>query len=296
MAGTGSAGRTGGADSADAAGSADPAAGADDATAAVLAERAARAAGGLLRRLRGTQAARGRPKDGHEIVTDADLRADALIRDVLAARFPAHRMVSEETWDGWREGMFDGPVWVVDPMDGSTNFAHDYPYVSVSVAFAVDGVVRAGAVHAPFLGQTFTAVKGGGARCNGSRLAVADTSVLGDALVGTGFPHRREELDAVLERVRRLLLNCRDVRRAGSPALDISLVATGMLDAHTESLAPWDVAAAGLIATEAGARRGNLLPEPFPLPPDLSGTGVVVAAPGVYDALWELLAAEGEVA
>jgi myo-inositol-1(or 4)-monophosphatase len=261
-------------------------------TAAVVAERAARAAGGLLRRLRGTGAARARSKGGHEIVTDADLRADALIKEVLAARFPAHRVVSEESWDGWQDGMFDGPVWVVDPMDGSANFAHDYPYVSVSVAFAVDGVVRAGAVHAPFLGRTFTAVKGGGARCDGHRLAAATTSALGDALVGTGFPHQRGQLDAVMDRVRRLVLNCRDVRRAGSPALDISLVAAGLLDAHTESLAPWDMAAAALIATEAGARRGNLLPEPFPLPPDLSGTGILVAAPGVYDALWALLAAE----
>ncbi|WP_160145173.1 inositol monophosphatase family protein [Actinacidiphila yanglinensis] len=265
---------------------------ADDGLAVVVAERAARAAGGLLRRLGGTDAARARPKGGHEIVTDADLRADALIREVLAARFPTHRVVSEETWDGWQDGMFDGPVWVVDPMDGSANFAHGYPYVSVSVAFAVDGVVRAGAVHAPFLGHTFTAVKGGGARRNGRRLAAADTSALGDALVSTGFPHQRGQLDPVLERVRRLVLNCRDVRRAGSPALDIALVAAGMLDAHTESLAPWDVAAAALVATEAGARRGNLLPEPFPLSPDLSGTGIVVAAPGVYDALCALLAEE----
>jgi myo-inositol-1(or 4)-monophosphatase len=264
--------------------------GVDVEQAAIVAERASRAAGGLLRRLAGTPAATGRPKGGHEIVTDADLRADALIRDVLGARFPAHRVVSEETWNGWQDGMFDGPVWVVDPMDGSANFAHGYPYVSVAVAFAVDGVVRAGAVHAPFLDRTFTAIRGRGARCNGHRMAVAKTLSLSDALVSTGFPHRRGQVDAVLERVRRLVLNCRDVRRAGSPALDICLVAAGMLDAHTESLAPWDVAAAALVATEAGARRGNLLPEPFPLAPDLSGTGIVVAAPGVYEALWELLA------
>ncbi|WP_328459291.1 inositol monophosphatase family protein [Streptomyces sp. NBC_00448] len=183
------------------------------AAAAEVAEHAAREAGGLLLRLRGTRAAQGRPKGGHELVTDADLRADELIRRIVTDRFPTHRVVSEETWDGWRDDPFDGPVWVVDPMDGSANYVHGYSYVSVSVAFAIDGVVRAGTVHAPFLRRTFTAVRGGGARCDGRPLRAADTGALGDALVSTGFPHEGGGLDAVMERVRRLVVNCRDVRR-----------------------------------------------------------------------------------
>ncbi|MEV5281840.1 MULTISPECIES: inositol monophosphatase family protein [unclassified Streptomyces] len=257
--------------------------------AVTVARSAVRQAGTLLSELAGTSAADARLKHGYEVVTEADLRSDELIRAVIRAEHPDHRVISEENWEGWQEGMFDGPTWVVDPLDGSVNFAHNHPYVSVSVAYVVDGVVQAGAVCAPFLGQVFDAVRGGGARCNGEPIAASATATLADALVGTGFPHERTQLDGVMERIRRLVSHCRDIRRAGSPALDICWVAAGRLDAHTESLGPWDVAAAGLIATEAGACRTSLLPESIPLPSDLAGAGFMVAAPGVYEELVRLL-------
>lgn len=250
---------------------------------------AARDAGALVRRMRELGSVEAHLKDGHELVTQADLASDHLIRTLIQDRFPGHSVISEESWDGWQEGMFDGPVWVVDPLDGTVNYALGQVYCSVSVAFALDGVVLAGAVVGPFLGQAFKAVKAGGARLNGRPLAVSHPAFLREAVVGTGFPHRRDALDEVIERVRRLLASCRDLRRTASPALDICWVGAGMLDAHTESLAPWDVAAAGLIATEAGAQRATLLPQPFPLPLDLASAGYLVAAPSIFEDLVELL-------
>jgi myo-inositol-1(or 4)-monophosphatase len=211
-----------------------------------------------------------RSKAGAEIVTNADLLSDNVIREHLSSRFPQHRFLSEEAVED-RAADFAGPVWIVDPIDGTANYAHGHPYVAISVALAIDGEPCVGVVHAPFLGETYTATRGGGAWCNGQAIRVSDVSDLKRALIGTGFPHIRDDLDGAVTRVRRLLTECQDIRRSGSPALDICWVAAGNLDAHTESLAPWDIAAAALIATEAGARRGNLVPGDPLLPPALQG-------------------------
>ncbi len=176
------------------------------------------------------------------------------------------------------------------------NFAHGHPSVAVSIAFAFDGKVLAGIVHAPFFSQTFTAIHGQGAHRDGVRIAVSAPASLREALVSTGIPHDRRTLDAVVERFRLLAANCRDVRRSGSPALDIASVACGILDAHTEDLAPWDVAAAGLIATEAGAQRTNLGPQRGALSPDLNGAGFFVAAPSIFAELSKLVAATYDLA
>ena len=232
-----------------------------------------------------------RQKQGTEIVTTADIRSDEFIRERLGARFPQHRFLSEEAAI---EGAFDfsGPVWVIDPIDGTSNYARGNPYVSVSVALAIDGEPRLGVVHAPFMHETYAAIRGQGASCNGQSIRVSAVSELRRALVGTGFPHDRSDVVPAIERVRRLITVCQDIRRAGSPALDIVWVAAGRLDAHTESLAPWDIAAAALIATEAGAMRGNLAQSETHLPPALRGQGFIVATPGIYDPLFELLSAE----
>lgn len=223
-------------------------------------------------------------KDGVEPVTEADRRSDTVIRQAVAARFPDHMVLSEESD---RDTGFAGPVWVVDPVDGTANYARGHPYVAVSIAYAVDGVVQAGVVHAPFLGETYTAARGGGAFLNGVPIKPSAPPDLGHAVVSTGFPHHKGNLDPLMERVRRLLTHCQDVRRAASPALDICYVAAGRLDAHTETLHPWDVAAAGLIAVEAGAVRSHL--EQSNVPPDLAGHGILVAAPTIHDGLATLL-------
>ena len=229
-----------------------------------------------------------RYKQGTELVTTADLRSDEIIREHLASRFPDHRFLSEEVAI---EGAFDfsGPVWIIDPIDGTANYAHQNPYVSISVALAIDGEPWVGVVRAPFLDETYVAIQGEGATCNGRPISVSDVSELRHALVGTGFPHDRSDVSRAIQRVSRLVADCQDIRRAGSPALDISWVAAGRLDAHCESLAPWDIAAAALIATEAGALRGNLVPAVTSLPPALCGEEFIVATPGIFEALCNLL-------
>jgi myo-inositol-1(or 4)-monophosphatase len=229
-----------------------------------------------------------RQKKGTELVTTADLASDDLIREYLGEMFPQHRFLSEEVAVGGKLDL-SGPVWIVDPIDGTANYAHGHPYVSISVALAVDGEPCVGVVHAPFLEETYAAIRGGGATCNGLPIRVSDVSELRRALVGTGFPHDRSDVAPSIERVRRLVTECQDIRRAGSPALDICWVAAGRLDAHTESLAPWDIAAAGLIATEAGALRGNLTSGPSAWPPALRGEEFIVATPALFAPLCELL-------
>jgi myo-inositol-1(or 4)-monophosphatase len=232
-----------------------------------------------------------RQKQGAELVTTADLRSDEFIRVRLGSKFPQHRFLSEEVV-AEDEFDFSGPVWIIDPIDGTANYAHGHPYVSISVALAVDGAPCVGVVHAPFLHETYAAILGAGATCNGHPVRVSEVSELRRALIGTGFPHDRSDVTPAIERVRRLVTECLDIRRAGSPALDIAWVAAGRLDAHSESLAPWDIAAAGLIATEAGAVRGNLWPAVSSLPPLLRGEGFIVATPGIFERLYELLISE----
>jgi myo-inositol-1(or 4)-monophosphatase len=134
---------------------------------------------------------------------------------------------------------------------------------------------------------TYTAVRGCGARLNDGPIQPSAPPDLRHAVVSTGFPHHKGDLELLVDRVRRLLATCQDLRRASSPALDICYVAAGRLDAHTETLHPWDVAAAGLIAVEAGAIRSHL--ERSDLPTDLAGAGFLVAAPTIHDALAEIL-------
>jgi myo-inositol-1(or 4)-monophosphatase len=250
--------------------------------------RAVALAGELIVRWSRAGSYKVREKYGAGIVTSADLAADQAIREHLSARFPDHRFLSEEIAV---EGKFDfaGPVWIIDPIDGTANYAHGHPHVAISVALAIDGEPCAGVVHAPFLGETYTAVRGAGAVCNGEPIRVSQIPELSRALVGTGFPHYRTDLSHVMARVARLVRSCQDIRRSGSPALDICWVACGRLDGHCESLAPWDMAAAGLIATEAGAMRGNLVAGDMSLPPALRGEEFIVATPGIFQPLCDLL-------
>jgi myo-inositol-1(or 4)-monophosphatase len=245
-------------------------------------------AGALLIRLSGGPLD-ARLKHGHELVTRADVECEHLIERTIRTRFPRHRVVSEESWTGWSDEMLEGPTWIVDPIDGTVNFAHGHLHCAISVAFAVDGEVLSGAVRAPFLAQTFDAERGRGARLNGVPISVGSPASLAEAVVGTGFPHERSDLEEPMKRVDALLRSCRDIRRSGCPTLDICWVGAGMLDAHAEDLAPWDVAAAGLVATEAGARRGTLRPQRIPVSLDLASTGFIVAAPTIFDELVALL-------
>ncbi|WP_289137241.1 inositol monophosphatase family protein [uncultured Brevibacillus sp.] len=229
-------------------------------------------------------------KNAGELVTSADFASDQIIREAIASAYPKHRILSEETTDGvWGKNIFEGPLWIIDPLDGTVNYTRNLPHFAISVAIAVDGVVWAGAVHAPDLGVTYVGIRGGGARCNGEQLHVHRFETLSEAVIGTGFPHDKKKVHPALARVNLLTTHCRDIRRLAAPTIDFCYVASSRLDAHTESLAPWDVAAAGLIAREAGAITGHVGEIPTDIPLELCGDEIVCANPGIFEELLSLL-------
>lgn len=244
-----------------------------------LATDAATEAGLLLVSLRKTQVIVSDLKAQRDYVTLGDLKSDALIREWIKSRFPEHQILSEEDADG--ERMFEGPLWIVDPLDGTVNYLKGQNAVAVSIAFAIDGVVQVGVVHCPFVGETFSAMLGRGSFLNGDRLKVNPYVSKERSLIGTGFPHNRDNIKPIIDRIHRLVTQFLDIRRTGCPTADICWVACGRLDGYYETLQPWDVAAAGLIAIEAGAIRGHLGNENI-FPPDLNGEDVVLAIPELY--------------
>ncbi len=186
----------------------------------------------------------------------------------------------------------DAPArWLIDPLDGTTNFAHGYPQFAVSIALARDEELVLGLVHDPMRAETFTAVRGEGARLNGASIAVSDTGELGRALLATGFPpDRRERAAFYLTFVRVALERAQCVRRAGSAALDLCYVACGRLDGFWEwKLHPWDIAAGRLIVEEAGGRVTDFRGGPH----HLSGDETAASNGRVHSGLLEALAAAG---
>ena len=190
-------------------------------------------------------------KGHHDWVTEVDRHAEAVIRDVLLSGAPGSTVVGEELNP---ETIGSGLVWIVDPLDGTTNFLHGYPQYAVSIAAAVDGVLEVGVILDVPRECVYGAVRGKGAWLGDTRLQVSTITDPAHALLGTGYPFKRlEELDRYLEQFRRILPLTSGVRRAGSAALDLADVAAGRLDGFWElSLAPWDVAAGVLLVQEAG--------------------------------------------
>jgi myo-inositol-1(or 4)-monophosphatase len=221
-----------------------------------------------------------------ELVTQADIKADKLITEAIRARFPDHRILSEENEPDKAEAdNLESPLWVIDPIDGTVNYAYGHPQVAVSIAYAENGKVRAGVVYAPFADEMFVGLRGQGATLNGQPITHSGATQLSQALLATGFPYGKDELTPLIERLGRVLHQCRDIRRIGSAALDICWVACGRLDGYYETVSPWDFAAARVIALEAGARCGHFTPVPEGRNPELWGQDIIVTAPGIYDAL-----------
>ncbi len=257
------------------------------------AEDMAREAGAIVVDLRQRNAVEVRYKDPINLVTTADLAAERLIIDTIRSRFPSHRILSEEASPQFSDpAWYRDPLWIVDPVDGTTNYAHGHFHVGVSIAYAERGEVQVGAVFAPFMNELFSAARGAGATLNGQPIHCSSTKEVASALVATGTPyHKRLIIDQIMAQFRAMLMECRDFRRNGAASLDCCWVAAGRVDAYFETVAPWDIAAGALIATEAGARRGHLLP-PLPtsiLPLELEGREFIVATPGIFDALSHLL-------
>jgi myo-inositol-1(or 4)-monophosphatase len=193
-------------------------------------------------------------KGAIDLVTDADLAVERMCRDVLASRFPAHRVLAEELQPAAGAAPEGGPCWIFDPIDGTTNFAHGLPIFCASLGLEIGGRVEVAAIYDPTRRELFTAERGGGAYLNGTRLSVSPAARLLDALLVTGFPYDiHEDPEGLLGLFTAFVKKARAVRRLGSAALDLAYVASGRMDGFWESgLKAWDVAAASLMVEEAG--------------------------------------------
>jgi len=229
-------------------------------------------------------------KNQQELVTSADTAADQLIISRIQARFPEHRILSEETFtDKSQAKDLSSPIWIIDPIDGTVNYAHNHFMVAVSIAFATEGEVQVGIVYNPFLNELFSAVEGQAATLNDQAISVSHQSSLRKSLIATGFPYDKTTVPEIMRRTEKVLMHCQDIRRLGSAALDICWVANGRLDGYFESLSPWDFAAARLIAKQSGARCGHFTPVPEDTPACIYNKNLLITTPGIYQALDELL-------
>jgi myo-inositol-1(or 4)-monophosphatase len=195
-----------------------------------------------------------REKERADLVTDVDEASERLIVGRIRERFPADGVVAEESAAA---AVHSGRRWIVDPVDGTANFVHGHPFVAVSIALVDDAGPAVGVVHAPFLGEVYHAVRGGGAFLNGRPIRVSGVDDFARSLLATGFPFKqgKGDLDAYMRMVADAVRSTHDVRRAGSAALDLAFTAAGRVEGYFEiGLSPWDVAAGILLVTEAGGR------------------------------------------
>lgn len=219
-----------------------------------------------------------------DLVTEADQASEQLIVSRLRAERPHDGILAEE--GGSIEGT-SGLTWVVDPLDGTINFVYGFPVFGVSIACVSRTATLVGVVHDPTRGETFTAVRGGGAFRDGARLRLDPGPPLSEALIGTGFSYESARRRSEGRLVARVLPQVRDIRRAGAAAIDLCWVAAGRLDGFYEAgLAPWDLAAGALLVTEAG---GTVEDVPGLLADYPSVPTLVAGAPGLGDQLRGLL-------
>lgn len=227
---------------------------------AEIAEAAARAGGDILRASYG-QVQSIRFKGTTDLVTEVDVRAEQTIVALIRSHFPTHQVLAEEGSVGGDDLRHR---WIIDPLDGTTNYAHGLKMFSVSVGYERDGELAAGAVYDPCQDELFLATAGGGATVNGQPLAVSSTDTLIRALLATGFPYDRALVPIALQQFAALSVQAQAVRRVGSAALDCCWVAAGRFDGYWENVVnAWDVAAGALIASEAGAVVTDVRGAPF---------------------------------
>ncbi|WP_018911717.1 inositol monophosphatase family protein [Thiomonas sp. FB-6] len=252
-----------------------------------VAVRAAREAGKIINRASlDLDLLRVSEKSANDFVTEVDRASEQAIIEVLLKAYPQHGILGEET--GSTHGRADSEFqWIIDPLDGTTNFIHGLPMYAVSIALAHHGVVQHGVVYDPSRDELFTASRGAGAFLDNRRLRVSRRTRIEDSLIGTGFPFRRgDDLDTYLEMFKKISQRCVGLRRPGAAALDLAYVAAGRYDGFFEQgLKPWDVAAGSLLVTEAGGMVGNFTGEA-----DFLHRGEVIAAnPRVYAQMVSLL-------
>jgi myo-inositol-1(or 4)-monophosphatase len=245
-----------------------------------IAMRAAREAGRvMLRNMDRLDRVKVDVKERNDFVSDVDREAEAEIIRAIQQTFPDHAILAEESGALGR----NQNEWVIDPLDGTTNYLHGLPQFAVSIGFRHAGRMESAVVYNPLNEEMFTASRGSGAFLNDRRIRVSQCTGLGGALLGTGFPFRLpQHVDAYIETFRSLLHQCGDVRRAGAAALDFANVAAGRLDGFWEiGLAEWDMAAGTLLIQESGGLVGD-----FGGGHDHFATGNVVAGtPKVFKAI-----------
>lgn len=253
-----------------------------------FAEKIARNAGEILQKAREDGDFSESYKSYQELVTSTDQEIDDYLCAQLRSAFPEDRILSEENDTSTADAEQATALWILDPIDGTVNFAHGQPHVAVSIGFYSLGVPQLGVVHAPFLQETFTAIKGQGALLNEKPIRVSGLNELRPALIASGFPYDKSQLDYLIRRLVWVLPECQDLRRCGSAALDICHVADGSLDGYYESLSLWDFAAAVLIAEEAGAKLSHLYPSAFK-PFYMDTRDWVITTPDIHEDLTYLL-------
>jgi myo-inositol-1(or 4)-monophosphatase len=229
-----------------------------------VAVKAARAAGAIINRAAlDVETVRVSQKQVNDFVTEVDQASEQIIIETLLGAYPGHAIWAEES--GRVHGAQDSEmVWIIDPLDGTTNFIHGLPIYCVSIALAVRGKVEHGVVYDPSRNDLFTATRGRGAYLNNRRLRVAKRLRLAECLIATGFPYRHDDdFDTYLRMMGDVMQRTAGLRRPGAAALDLAYVAAGYTDGFFETgLQPWDVAAGSLLITEAGGLVGNLSGEP----------------------------------
>jgi myo-inositol-1(or 4)-monophosphatase len=250
-----------------------------------IAVRAARRAGSIINRAAldggGFEV---RAKQRNDFVTKVDHAAEEAILDIVRKAYPDHAVLAEESGDAPGRAEYQ---WIVDPLDGTTNFIHGFPQYCVSIAIRHRGALTHGVIYDPTKNELFTASKGRGAFLNDRRIRVSKCARLDEALVGTGFPFKEvSRIEVYADQLKTMMLTAAGVRRAGAAALDLAYVACGRLDAFWEmGLSAWDMAAGALMIQEAGGLVGDLRGEDR----YLESGEIACATPKVFPALLEAL-------
>lgn len=253
-----------------------------------IATEAASAGGAVLQHYWGNLSniqSKGRPGD---LVTEADKAAEKEVLSVLRLHFPEHAILAEESGSlSASKNQIEGLLWAVDPLDGTTNYTHQYPFCGCSVGLLIDGKPAVGAIFDPVHNHLFRAAKGLGATCNREPISVSGTSTLADSLLVTGFGYdRRETIDNNYAEFCHLTHLTRGVRRGGAASMDLAYVACGRLDGYWErGLSPWDIAAGAILVEEAGGQVTAYDQSPFEIK-----SGRILATNGkVHSELSEVL-------
>ncbi len=250
-----------------------------------IAVRAARAAGEvIIRSMNRLESLTITSKGRNDFVSEVDHAAEQEIIKIIRKHYPSHAVLAEESG---RTGDSE-TVWIIDPLDGTTNYLHGFPTFCVSIACQIRNRLEHGVVYDPISQELFTATRGNGAHLDNRRIRVSKQRGLEGALLSTGFPYRSnvKYMDAYLGMLRAVMEKVAGVRRPGSAALDLAYVAAGRTDAFWEiGLSAWDTAAGTLLIQEAGGRIGTLSGGEY-----TQGGNIVVGTPRVYAALLELLA------